>query len=38
MNLFDQYLCRSQEIIGNRTESEEKYDIEVVKMSRRSMI
>jgi predicted nucleotidyltransferase len=31
MNLIDQYLRRSQEIIGDRTESEEQYDNEVVK-------
>jgi len=31
MNLIDQYLRRSQEIIGDRTESEERYDNEVIK-------
>jgi predicted nucleotidyltransferase len=31
MNLIDQYLRRSQEIIGDRTESEEQYDNEVIK-------
>ena len=31
MNLIDQYLRRSQEIIGKRTNAEERYDNEVVK-------
>lgn len=31
MSLTDQYLRRSQEIIGNRTRSEVRYDNEVIK-------
>lgn len=31
MSLIDQYLRRSQEIIGNRTRAEERYDHEVIK-------
>lgn len=31
MSLMEQYLRRSQEIIGNRTQSEVQYDDEVVK-------
>ena len=31
MSLFDQYLRRSEEIIGNRTRAEERYDNEVVR-------
>lgn len=31
MSLIDQYLRRSQEIIGSRTQSEERYDNEVIK-------
>jgi hypothetical protein len=32
MSLIDQYLRRSQEIIGSRTESEERYDVEGVQV------
>ncbi len=31
MGFIDQYLRRSQEIIGNRTRAEERYDNEVIK-------
>ncbi len=31
MNLIDQYLLRSKEIIGDRTPEEEQYDNEVIK-------
>ena len=31
MGLIDQYLRRSQEIIGQRTQAEEQYDNEVIK-------
>ena len=31
MNLFDQYLKRSQEIIGDRTKEEEQYDFAVIE-------
>jgi len=34
MSLIDQYLRRSQEIIGSRTQAEERYDNEVVKWLR----
>ena len=30
MSLIDQYLRRSQEIIGSRTRAEERYDHEVI--------
>lgn len=30
MGLLDEYLRRSQDIIGNRTQAEEKYDDEVI--------
>jgi len=30
MNLIDQYLRRSQEIIGDRTQAEERYDNEII--------
>jgi hypothetical protein len=35
MNLIDQYLRRSREIIGDRTEAEERYDDEVVAWLRK---
>jgi DNA-binding protein H-NS len=31
MNLIDQYMQRSQDIIGERTPEEEKYDNELTK-------
>lgn len=31
MNLIDQYMQRSQDIIGERTPEEEKYDNELIK-------
>jgi len=37
MNLIDQYLRRSQEIIGDRTESEEQYDNEVIKWLKKGL-
>jgi hypothetical protein len=37
MSLVNQYLRRSQEIIGDRTESEELYDNEVVKWLREGL-
>ena len=37
MSLIDQYLRRSQEIIGNRTESEEQYDNEVIKWLKKGL-
>ena len=37
MSLIDQYLRRSQEIIGSRTESEERYDNEVIKWLKEGM-
>jgi len=37
MSLIDQYLRRSQEIIGSRTESEEQYDNEVIKWLKKGM-
>lgn len=37
MSLIDQYLRRSQEIIGSRTESEERYDNEVIKWLKKGM-
>jgi hypothetical protein len=37
MGFFDDYLRRSQEIIGNRTEAEERYDDEVIKWLKKSM-
>ncbi len=36
MNQLEQYLERSQEIIGERTKDEEKYDNEVVKWLRKT--
>ncbi len=36
MNQLDQYLKRSQEIIGERTKEEEKYDNELVKWLRKT--
>ena len=38
MNLIDQYLRRSQEIIGDRTDSEEQYDNEVIKWLRQGLL
>ena len=35
MNLIDQYFQRSQEIIGERTPDEERYDNEVLKWLKR---
>ncbi|MBN1310023.1 MAG: hypothetical protein JXB30_01300 [Anaerolineae bacterium] len=35
MNFLDQYLRRSREIIGDRTDAEESYDNEVVKWLRK---
>ena len=35
MSLIDQYLRNSQKIIGNRTQSEERYDNEVIKWLRK---
>ena len=35
MNIIEQYLHRSQEIIGNRTKDEERYDKEVLKWLRK---
>jgi predicted nucleotidyltransferase len=37
MSLVDQYLRRSQEIIGNRTDSEEQYDNEVIKWLKKGL-
>jgi hypothetical protein len=37
MSLIDQYLRRSQEIIGSRTESEEQYDNEVIKWLKKGL-
>jgi hypothetical protein len=37
MSLIDQYLRNSQEIIGNRTQSEERYDNEVIKWLRKGV-
>ena len=37
MSLIDQYLRHSQEIIGNRTESEEQYDDEVIKWLKKGL-
>ena len=37
MSLIDQYLLRSQEIIGSRAESEERYDNEVIKWLKKGM-
>ena len=37
MSLIDQYLRRSQEIIGSRTESEERYDNEVIKWLKKGL-
>ena len=37
MSLIDQYLRRSQEIIGNRTRSEARYDNEVIKWMKQGM-
>ena len=36
MNQLEQYLERSQEIIGERTKEEEKYDNELVKWLRKT--
>ena len=36
MNMLDQYLARSKEIIGERTKEEEKYDNEVIKWLRKT--
>jgi hypothetical protein len=35
MNIIEQYLLRSQEIIGNRTQEEKRYDKEVIKWLRK---
>ncbi|MFH2220475.1 MAG: hypothetical protein ABII68_12565 [Pseudomonadota bacterium] len=35
MDISEQYLRRSQEIIGNRTQEEERYDKEVIKWLRK---
>lgn len=35
MDLFDQYLQRSQEIIGDRTREEMRYDKEVLRWLRK---
>ena len=35
MNILEQYLQRSQEIIGNRTKDEERYDKEVLRWLRK---
>ena len=35
MDLIEQYLSRSQEIIGNRTQAEIRYDNEVVRWLRK---
>jgi hypothetical protein len=35
MNLFDDYLRRSQDIIGDRTQAEENYDNEVLNWLRK---
>ncbi len=35
MNIFEQYLNRSQEIIGDRTKDEMRYDKEVLRWLRK---
>ena len=35
MDILEQYLQRSQEIIGNRTKDEERYDKEVLRWLRK---
>jgi hypothetical protein len=35
MNLIEQYLLRSQKIIGNRTPAEKRYDNEVLRWLRK---
>lgn len=35
MNLIEQYLLRSQEIIGDRTQPEKRYDNEVIRWLRK---
>ena len=35
MNIIEQYLLRSQEIIGNRTQEEKRYDKEVINWLRK---
>jgi hypothetical protein len=35
MDILDQYLQRSREIIGNRTKDEERYDKEVLRWLRK---
>ena len=35
MNFIDQYMQRSQDIIGERTPAEEKYDNEVIRCLRK---
>jgi hypothetical protein len=35
MDIIEQYLLRSQEIVGNRTQEEERYDKEVIRWLRK---
>ena len=35
MDISEQYLLRSQEIIGNRTQEEKRYDKEVIRWLRK---
>ena len=37
MSLIAQYLRRSQEIIGHRTDAEEQYDTEVIKWLKKGL-
>lgn len=37
MSIMDEYLRRSEEIIGNRTQAEELYDNEVIKWLKKGL-